>query len=185
MLGDQLSGRPRVDPLYESEVRFRRLAALSADVYWEQDEALRFISFSTSRSSHLGRSVTERLIGKTRWEVPYLNMTAAEWAAHRAVLQAASRSATSSCAATTSAGTRCGSAGAASLYSTRRGPSRATRASLNLPVLLFSGHIDEELRRRARELGVRELLGQLDAADELIHAIDRLAAAERGPRPAP
>src|SRR5262249_30233030 len=54
-----------------------------------------------------------------------------------------------------------------------------------LPVVLFSGHIDEELRRKARELGVRELLGKLDAADELIHAIDRLAAADRGPALAP
>ena len=57
MLGDQLSGRPRVDPLYESEVRFRRLAALSADVYWEQDEALRFISFSTSRLATSGAAL--------------------------------------------------------------------------------------------------------------------------------
>jgi CheY-like chemotaxis protein len=46
----------------------------------------------------------------------------------------------------------------------------------DLPVLLFSGHIDEELRRKARELGVRELLGKLDAADELTEAIARLTA---------
>jgi DNA-binding NarL/FixJ family response regulator len=45
-----------------------------------------------------------------------------------------------------------------------------------LPVLLFSGHIDEELRRKARDLGVRELLGKLDAADELTEAIARLTA---------
>jgi PAS domain S-box-containing protein len=77
-----------VDALHESEVRFRRLAALSADVYWEQDEALRFISFSTSRASHIERGYTDRLIGQTRWQIPYLNMTAADWAAHRAVLEA-------------------------------------------------------------------------------------------------
>jgi PAS domain S-box-containing protein len=77
-----------VDALHESEVRFRRLAALSADVYWEQDEALRFISFSTSRASHIERSYTDNLIGQTRWQVPYLNMTAADWDAHRAVLEA-------------------------------------------------------------------------------------------------
>jgi CheY-like chemotaxis protein len=45
-----------------------------------------------------------------------------------------------------------------------------------LPVILFSGHIDEELRRRAGEVGVRELLGKLDAPDELTAAIDRLTA---------
>ena len=89
MPGDGLTGRQqRLDPLYESEVRFRRLAALSADVYWEQDEALRFTSFSTSRSTHIEPSYTDKLIGKTRWQVPYLNMTDADWAAHRAVLQA-------------------------------------------------------------------------------------------------
>ena len=87
-MGNRPSGRQSVDPLHESEVRFRRLAALSADVYWEQDEALRFISFSTSRSSHIDRRHTESLIGKARWEGDYVNMTEADWAAHRAVLAA-------------------------------------------------------------------------------------------------
>jgi Response regulator containing CheY-like receiver, AAA-type ATPase, and DNA-binding domains len=54
----------------------------------------------------------------------------------------------------------------------------------DLPVLLFSGHIDEELRRKARELGVRQLLGKLDAADELTEAIDRLTAPQPGSDPA-
>jgi len=54
----------------------------------------------------------------------------------------------------------------------------------DLPVVLFSGHIDEELRRKARELGVRQLLGKLDAADELTEAIDRLTAAAPRPDPA-
>jgi PAS domain S-box-containing protein len=89
MLGDELTARQQpLDPLYESEVRFRRLAALSADIYWEQDEALRFISFSTSRASHIEPSYTDRLLGKTRWQGGYLNMTDADWVAHRAVLQA-------------------------------------------------------------------------------------------------
>ena len=54
----------------------------------------------------------------------------------------------------------------------------------DLPVMLFSGHIDDELRRKARELGVRQLLGKLDAADELTEAIDRLTAPQPGPDPA-
>ena len=45
---------------------------------------------------------------------------------------------------------------------------------------LFTGHIDDELRRKARELGVRQLLGKLDAADELTEAIDRLTAPQPG-----
>jgi PAS domain S-box-containing protein len=89
MLGDGLTARQQsLDPLYESEVRFRRLAALSADIYWEQDEALRFTSFSTSRASHIEPSYTDRLLGKTRWQGGYLNMTEVDWVAHRAVLQA-------------------------------------------------------------------------------------------------
>src|SRR4029453_10297385 len=87
-MGTRPTDTQGVDALHESEVRFRRLAALSADVYWEQDEALRFISFSTSRASHIERSYTDKLIGQTRWQIPYLNMTAADWAAHRAVLEA-------------------------------------------------------------------------------------------------
>jgi len=46
----------------------------------------------------------------------------------------------------------------------------------DLPVIIFSGHIDEDLRRRARELGVRQLLGKLDAPNELTEAIDRLTS---------
>ena len=46
----------------------------------------------------------------------------------------------------------------------------------DLPVIIFSGHIDEDLRRKARELGVRQLLGKLDAPDELTEAIDRLTS---------
>ena len=75
MLGDVLSGgQQRLDPLYESEVRFRRLAALSADIYWEQDETLRFTSFSASRASHIERAYTDKLLGKMRWQGGYLNM---------------------------------------------------------------------------------------------------------------
>jgi CheY-like chemotaxis protein len=54
-----------------------------------------------------------------------------------------------------------------------------------LPVVILSGHIDDELRRKARELGVRQLLGKLDAPDELLEVIDRLTAgAGTSPLPA-
>ncbi len=72
--------------LRESEARFRSLTNLSSDWFWEQDENLRFIRFS-------GRRFTEthdaaKLLGKTRWEQTYLNMTEADWAAHRELLNA-------------------------------------------------------------------------------------------------
>jgi PAS domain S-box-containing protein len=82
------SDRQRVAELHESEARFRRLSALSADMYWEQDEHLRFTSFSSSTSSDAQWPSTDALVGKARWETEYVNMGAAAWAVHRAVLQA-------------------------------------------------------------------------------------------------
>jgi len=77
-----------VSELHESEERFRRLSELSADAYWEQDEQLRFTSFSdgTSRAIEPGRA--DHLLGKKRWELEHVNMSAADWAAHRALLEA-------------------------------------------------------------------------------------------------
>lgn len=77
-----------VSELHQSEERFRRLSDLSADAYWEQDEELRFTSFSdgTSRAIEPGRA--EHLLGKKRWELEHVNMSAAHWAAHRALLEA-------------------------------------------------------------------------------------------------
>jgi PAS domain S-box-containing protein len=88
MQDNRLSDAQRVAELHESEVRFRRLSALSADVYWEQNEELRFTSFSSSTSSNIEQDHTDTLLGKARWESGYVNMTAADWAAHRAVLAA-------------------------------------------------------------------------------------------------
>ena len=78
----------RVAELHESEARFRRLAALSADMYWEQDAEYRFTSFSSSALSEMERRRTDALLGKARWETEYVNMGTADWAAHRAVLEA-------------------------------------------------------------------------------------------------
>jgi PAS domain S-box-containing protein len=77
-----------VSELHESEERFRRLSVLSADAYWEQDEELRFISFSNSSSQTLEPGRAEFILGKTRWELGHLNMSEADWAAHRALLDA-------------------------------------------------------------------------------------------------
>jgi PAS domain S-box-containing protein len=82
------SAKECVSELRESEVRFRSLSALSADVYWEQDEELRFTSFSSAGSREFESGRTDSLLGKTRWETEYINMTQADWAAHRALLEA-------------------------------------------------------------------------------------------------
>jgi FixJ family two-component response regulator len=44
----------------------------------------------------------------------------------------------------------------------------------DLPIAIFAGHIDAELVRKARALGIRQLLNKLNASEELLDAIDRL-----------
>jgi signal transduction histidine kinase/ActR/RegA family two-component response regulator len=45
----------------------------------------------------------------------------------------------------------------------------------DLPIAIFAGHIDAELARKAQALGVRQVLNKLNASEELLDAIDRLA----------
>ena len=72
--------------LRESEARFRSLAGLSSDLYWEQDSEFRFTAVSgTGPRVDSGRM---EMVGKRRWERHYFNMTEADWAAHRADLEA-------------------------------------------------------------------------------------------------
>jgi len=73
--------------LQESESRFRGLTELSSDWYWEQDAQFRFTRFDGALKAG-GEKTGAGSIGKTRWENGSLNMTEADWAAHRAVLEA-------------------------------------------------------------------------------------------------
>jgi len=71
--------------LETSEQRFRDLTELSADWYWEQDAELRFVEMS---GGIVAAGITpQALLGKRRWDFPWLNMTEADWAAHRATLE--------------------------------------------------------------------------------------------------
>jgi PAS domain S-box-containing protein len=73
--------------LRESEQRFRVLTELSVDFYWEQDENYRFVE----RVGHTWEPrayPASEAIGKTRWELPALNMGAEDWQRHRADLEA-------------------------------------------------------------------------------------------------
>jgi diguanylate cyclase (GGDEF)-like protein/PAS domain S-box-containing protein len=73
--------------LREGEARFRTLAELSSDWYWEQDENFRFTYLSRG-ILHKAGSKPENSIGKTRWELPNIIMSDEEWAAHKATLHA-------------------------------------------------------------------------------------------------
>jgi diguanylate cyclase (GGDEF)-like protein/PAS domain S-box-containing protein len=70
-----------------SEARFRSLAGLSSDIYWEQDQDYRFTSFSGTGTEEV-TPANLQWVGQKRWEQNYLNMSAADWAAHIALLDA-------------------------------------------------------------------------------------------------
>ena len=70
--------------LRESEARFRSLSDLSSDWYWEHDAEGRFVQLAGDLSVN-GIPLAD-VLGHTRWELGALNMTDADWAAHRAVL---------------------------------------------------------------------------------------------------
>jgi PAS domain S-box-containing protein len=75
------------EALRESEERFRTLVRFSFDVYWESDVQHRFIRQEFAEnlvdSPALGSEV-----GKTRWEVPYLEPDEEAWRKHRETLDA-------------------------------------------------------------------------------------------------
>ena len=70
-----------------SEARFRSLAGLSSDIYWEQDREYRYTSFSGTGTAQVNPASLQWL-GQKRWEQNHINMSAADWAAHIAVLDA-------------------------------------------------------------------------------------------------
>jgi len=72
--------------LRESESRFRHLAELSSDWYWEQDQNFRFTFVSGALQGRTGID-NSKLGGKARWDIPALNLSAEDWARHRAQLE--------------------------------------------------------------------------------------------------
>jgi diguanylate cyclase (GGDEF)-like protein/PAS domain S-box-containing protein len=77
----------REDALRESEARFRHLTELSSDYYWESDAEHRLtVRSESSREEAEGMIRQSSLIGKRRWDIPYLSPDEAGWQAHRAEL---------------------------------------------------------------------------------------------------
>ncbi|MBI5898521.1 MAG: CHASE domain-containing protein [Rhodocyclales bacterium] len=75
--------------LRSSERRFRTMAELSSDWFWEQDADGRVTDISGVSDSLRQRvPILGRAIGRTRWEVSPTALTAEEWQAHRARLDA-------------------------------------------------------------------------------------------------
>jgi PAS domain S-box-containing protein len=82
-----MAERDRLDQaLRESQERFRDLATLSSDWYWEQDADLRFTRMSEEIYPK-SRLRPESTLGKRRWELAITGVTDEQWRAHRAQLE--------------------------------------------------------------------------------------------------
>jgi diguanylate cyclase (GGDEF)-like protein/PAS domain S-box-containing protein len=87
LIGGQMNTLRR--KLRESEVRFRSLAEMSSDFYWESDAEHRLtMRGSADKASTISVFQQGAQIGQRRWEIPYLSPDEAGWRAHRAVLDA-------------------------------------------------------------------------------------------------
>ena len=81
------SRRRNLSALKTSEAKFRSLTELSSEWYWEQDAQFRFVHMDGELELRTGITNADH-IGRTRWDMPALNVSAADWAAHKAVLEA-------------------------------------------------------------------------------------------------
>ncbi len=75
-----------LEELRASEERFRDVAELSSDWFWEQDASLRFTFMSNELRSKMHLR-PESTLGKLRWELPIVGVSEAQWRAHRALLE--------------------------------------------------------------------------------------------------
>jgi len=76
------------EALRDSEERFRTLVQFSFDVYWETDAQHRFVRQEFDRTVAPDAPAPGIELGKTRWDVPYLEPDEEAWRRHRETLDA-------------------------------------------------------------------------------------------------
>jgi PAS domain S-box-containing protein len=76
------------EALRESEERFRSLAMLSSDWYWEQDAQWRYTAFSGRDVLRPWRAVQHQAIGRRLWELEGIDLSDPAWRDHQGVLAA-------------------------------------------------------------------------------------------------
>jgi CHASE1-domain containing sensor protein len=80
---ERLAARMTID-LRQSEQRFRTMAALSSDWFWEEDEEARLVSI-TGVDGDAGKQQPRiaRLIGRKGWDINPAALTPEQWETHR------------------------------------------------------------------------------------------------------
>ena len=73
--------------LVESEQRYRTLAGLSADWYWELDASLRF-KFVGRKTGPLSGDAQRRFLGRCPWELGYVDLQDVKWVRLREAMAA-------------------------------------------------------------------------------------------------
>ncbi len=72
--------------LQDNEARFRTLAALSSDWYWEQDAQFRLVHVD-GRDRDRPMQEASIHVGKMLWELPTIGVSEARWKEHRELLE--------------------------------------------------------------------------------------------------
>jgi PAS domain S-box-containing protein len=75
------------EALVKSEARFRALAEMSSDWYWEQDEQFR-VAFLSQDAENMSGQAANVSLGHTRWDHVGVDRSSADWDAHIRMCQA-------------------------------------------------------------------------------------------------
>jgi diguanylate cyclase (GGDEF)-like protein/PAS domain S-box-containing protein len=84
----QLQRAADAERLQQSERRWRSLADLSSDWYWEQDSEFRLKYLDGEIELKNAAGLGNMQLGTHRWDLPVKNMTEADWKVHRALIEA-------------------------------------------------------------------------------------------------